>query len=435
MDFITGFVGVNKEGLEYDVIDGSRKHYIKVRFKIDNAEVVTTNLYLSKGLPLHPTLNKFFIGKRHKDRDGNEFELVEKAYTTGWKIRFLKDNVEIVTDINTIKKSKVRHPNTYVKVGDKFEVSNGSVTVTKVVSATDIDVVFDDGNFTITTASDLRKGIVGHPMSGLHIGQKFKTKSGWVGEVAEYKSCYDVGVKWQDGSVEYHPASSIKSGNIKPLLQPSVAGVGYIGVGRFSSKLKKTGVDTPEEIYAYWQRMLVRCFNPNEVVKKPNRSYLFVAVHKDWYNFQNFAEWAISQPNWDCGHELDKDLLGDGYEYSSENCTFLPSEINIFLSEKWVKQLHDLPIGVNYLKPATSGAKTGYVSRCNNENGREYLGYFDDPMDAYRAYKNAKEKYARFLAEKFKSVITEAAYEKLKNFELTKVYSEPSFICSSLLTK
>lgn len=433
MNFATGFIGKNKEGLEYEVIDGKRKHYIKIRFKVDGAEVITTNNYLQKGLPLHPKLNKYFIGKKFKDRDGNEFELIEKVYSTGWNIRFLKDNVEIISDIQTIKNGRVRHPDTFIKVGDKFKVSSGQVTVTKVTSAIDVDVVFDDGNFTKTSSADLRKGIVGHPSSGLHIGQKFKTNSGWEGEVIDYTSCYEVGVKWQDGSIEYHPAGHIKNGGIKPLLQPSVADVGYVGIGRFSSRLKKSGVNAPEEIYGYWQRMIVRCFNPNEIIKNTGRRYIFVNVHKDWHNFQNFAEWAIHQPNWNLGHELDKDLLGTGYEYSSENCTFLPATINSFLSERWSKEVHDLPIGVQYLKPGTSGAKVGYVSRCHTDKGREYLGYFDDPMDAYFAYKKAKEAYARVLADKFKTVITPIAYEKLKTFELTKVYCEPPHRCSSLL--
>lgn len=433
MDFTTGFVGTNKEGLEYEIIDAKRMHSIRIRFKLDNAEVTTTNTYLKQGLPLHPTLNKYFVGKQYKDRDGNDFILHERlSYDSGWRIKFLKDNIEIDCDTRTIKEGKVRHPNTFVKVGDRFKVYTGEVTVTKVTSAIDINVIFDDGNVTNTTARDLRKGVVGHPMSGFHIGQKFKTNSGWEGEIIKYNSCHDVVVKWQDGSTESHPAGHIKNGGIKPVMQPSVADIGYVGYGKFSSRSKKNGISAPEEIYAYWQRMLVRCFNPNEIIKNSGRRYIFVNVHKDWHNFQNFAEWAIQQPNWNIGHELDKDLLGTGYEYSSENCTFLPADVNVFLAENWSKQVHDLPIGVQYLKPGTIGAKVGYVSRCHTDKGREYLGYFDDPMDAYFAYKQAKEQYARVLAEKFKPVITSVAYEKLKSFELTKVYSEAPHTCSSL---
>lgn len=269
-------------------------------------------------------------------------------------------------------------------------------------------------------------------MSGLHIGQQLITNSGWKYTIEKYVSPYEVHCRMQDNSIEIVWADNAKSGCFKPCNQPSVVDVGYIGQGRFSNLMKKEGEKAPEEIYAYWHRMIGRCFNPKEIIKNTGRRYIFVNVHKDWHNFQNFAEWAIQQPNWNLGHELDKDLLGTGYEYSSENCTFLPADVNAFLAENWSKHVHDLPIGVNYLKPGTIGAKVGYVSRCHTDKGREYLGYFDDPMDAYFAYKQAKEQYAKVLAEKFKPVITDAAYEKLKSFELTKVYSEAPYTCSSL---
>lgn len=68
MEFTTGFNGTNKEGLDYEVVDGSRKHHIKIQFKLDGSEVTTTNIYLKRGLPLHPTFNKFFAGKKCKGK-------------------------------------------------------------------------------------------------------------------------------------------------------------------------------------------------------------------------------------------------------------------------------------------------------------------------------------------------------------------------------
>lgn len=145
----------------------------------------------------------------------------------------------------------------------------------------------------LDTASAVRAGSVGHPTSGLTMGQEFTTNSGWNGKVKQYKSCYEVQVEWQDGSTSWHDASDIKGGSIKPLYQPSVAGVGYYGEGRFSNGLKKVGETPPEEIYAYWTRMLHRCYNPEEILKNRGRWYVYVEIHKDWFNFQNFAEWAI----------------------------------------------------------------------------------------------------------------------------------------------
>lgn len=427
--FQTGYSGKNKQGLEYDVLDGTLAKKIKIKFRIDGVELVTTRAYLKVGLPMHPTYGKMLPGQIFKNKKGLEFELVEKVGSASWKIRFLKDGAECTRETTSIKSGATKHPTDGVPVvGNRYEANAGWITVLEVNSAIDVTVQFDDGVIQKTTSADIRTKNVGHPTSGLHIGQKFKTNSGWEGEIIDYKSCYEVLVKWQDGSTEYHPASHIKNGGIKPLYQPSVADVGYFGAGRFSSNLKKEGEKAPDAIYAYWQRMLVRTFNPEEILKNGGRWYLFVNVHKDWFNFQNFAEWALTQPNWNLGYELDKDLIGDGLEYSPTKCTFLPADINVFLAENCSKEVHDLPSGVQYIKPKTVGSKVGYVARCHTDKGREYLGYFDDPMMAYTAYKSKKEEYAKVLAEKYRATITKQAYENLMNFEV-KMYQSKPHVC------
>lgn len=432
MDFCTGYVGKNKEGLYYKVIDGSISKRTKIKFLIDGTELVTTKAYLKAGLPTHPTVNKLVKGKVFNDRDGNEFELLEKVKDATWRIRFLKDGAECIRENKAIKSGRVKHPTDGIPViGETYKVKRGIVKVIDFVNSNNVKVEFEDGVQTITSSSELRRGYVAHPYSDLFIGQKFKTNSGWNGEVIEYESPYKVLVKWQDGSTEYHPAAHIKNGGIKPLYQPSVAGVGYFGEGRFSSELKKNKEYAPKEILAYWTRMLNRCFNPKEVMKDTSRNYIFVSVHKDWFCFQNFAEWAIAQPNWNMGFDLDKDLIGDSLEYAPEKCTFLPSDVNSFLSEQWSKTTHDLPVGVQYIKPATSGAKEGYVARCHTENGREYLGYFDDPDTAHQVYKERKEAYAKYLAEKYKEVITKQAYTNLINYNVPRYFSKETFTCSS----
>lgn len=427
--FTEGFIGKNKQGLTYEVLDAKKSKQIRIRFE-DGVELVTTKRYLSNGLPLHPTKFKMLPGDIHKDRDSVEFELIEKVGGGTWKIRYLKGGVECTRETSTIKECGGRHPiDSVPAVGDTYEVTSGIVKIIKYKSATDVTVEFEDGSVVKTTASCLRHKNVGHPTSGIKVGQKRTTNSGWEYTIEKYVSPTEVYVRMQDGSIEKISARDAKTGGFKPCNQPSVSGVGFIGKGRFTNLLKKEGEKAPEEIYSYWHRMIGRCYNPAEIIKNSGRRYIFVNIHKDWFNFQNFAEWALSQPNWNMGHDLDKDLLGNGIEYSPENCTFLPSEINVFLAENWSKTTHDLPIGVQYIKPATAGAKEGYVARCHTDNGREYLGYFDDPMDAHIAYKNTKEAYAKVLAEKFKDVITKQAYEALKNFKLTKVYSEPPHVC------
>lgn len=430
MEFITGYRGVNKQGLEYEVLDGRIAKKTKIRFDIDGEEVITTRHYLRNGLPMHPTYGKMKSGDTFYDRKGDVFELVEKVSGSSWKIKWLKDSAETIRETQSIKSGSVSHPiDGKVEDGQIWDSKHGRITVLKYHNAMEVDIEFEDGVQSKTTAQALRNNNVGHPMSGFHIGQKVKTNSGWNGIIISYNSCYDVEVQWQDGSIQSCEASDIKSGSIKPLYQPSVAGIGYYGEGRFSNGLKLNGETPPPEIYNYWVRMINRCYNPEEIIKNTGRRYIFVSVCKEWFCFQNFAEWAISQPNWNLGHDLDKDLLGDGTEYNPLTCTFLPQDINVFLAENWTKDIHNLPIGVQYIKPATAGSKDGYVARCHTDKGREYLGYFNDPMSAYYAYKSKKEEYAKVLAEKFKSVITDGAYNELKNFELNSIYAVKPHLC------
>lgn len=430
MDFSTGFIGTNKQGLEYEVIDGKISKKTRIKFKIDDAELITTKAYLRAGLPMHPTFGKLLPGQIYTNKQGLKFELISKDGVSSWLIKF-EDGTECKRESASIRSGIAKHPTHGIPcIGERYEARSGTFEVIEFNSATDVTVRFEDGSVTKTCSADIRKGIVGHPTSGLYIGYKFKTNSGWNGEVVKYNSCYDVIVKWQDGSLESHPAGHIKNGGIKPLYQPSVAGVGYFGEGRFSNYQKIGGEKAPQEIYAYWTRMIIRCFNPEEILKNSGRRYMFVEVHKNWFCFQNFAEWALKQPNWNMGLDLDKDLLGSGSEYSEDSCTFLPTDVNIFLAENWSKSAHDLPIGVQYIKPATIGAKEGFIARCHTNRGREYLGYFNDPMEAHLAYKDCKESYAKVLAEKYKSVLTVDAYLKLKEFKISRIYPEETPSCS-----
>ena len=74
-------------------------------------------------------------------------------------------------------------------------------------------------------------------------------------------------------------------------------------------------------------------------------------------------------------------------------------------------------------------------ARCCTEKGREYLGYFDDPMEAYEAYKKTKEAYGKRLAERFKDTLSNKAYEVLSNYELTTIYPPDVSSCVDRIRK
>ena len=51
-----------------------------------------------------------------------------------------------------------------------------------------------------------------------------------------------------------------------------------------------------------------------------------------------------------------------------------------------------------------------------NKGNPEYLGYFNTELEAFNAYKTAKEIYIKELANKWEGKIDDRAYEALMNY-------------------
>lgn len=425
--YVVGYEFTNKQGLAARVIAYRGRKDIDIMFEDGAVVEKTTGSYIAKGLPMHPTLGKIQAGDKFPCANGDTVEVIE--YKTSSKIlcRWLSDGAEKWTLAETLRGGVNRHPfNWKFSAGDIVETNfHGRVDVVEYNSATDVVVKFSDGSLKTTTASALRSGVL-RPDFGGREGHTFKTNSGWVGTVVAWENAQAVTVRWQDGSESKETWSGIVSGSIKPLFQPNVCGVGFVGEGRYlpnSYKLLESQTDKEyvhPRIYAYWQRMITRCYNEKEQQKPSCRAYIGCTVVEDWFNFQNFAKWALTkeQCNFTEGSkiwELDKDLLVYGNRvYGPTTCTFLPPEINIFLSDREWSQ--NCPRGVNYIKPASANAKEGWVARCHLNGVREYLGYYDDPMLAFYKYKQVKEDYARELAEKYRDRLESEAYANLLKY-------------------
>lgn len=84
--------------------------------------------------------------------------------------------------------------------------------------------------------------------------------------------------------------------------------------------------------YSRWKAMILRCYSGRQA------SYENTFVCEEWLTFSNFRKWMITQ-DWE-GKELDKDLLGDGTLYSPTNCTFVPSQVNKFMTNALPERLH-----------------------------------------------------------------------------------------------
>lgn len=108
-------------------------------------------------------------------------------------------------------------------------------------------------------------------------------------------------------------------------------------------------------------------------------------------DFQDFAEWAISQETYHKldlegkHYELDKDILGQGSKiYSRTTCAFIPQHINKLSTDQSLR-VGELPLGVSYHKPSGK-----YSAKLSSYNRRIWLGVHETPELASDAYRIAK---------------------------------------------
>ena len=201
----------------------------------------------------------------------------------------------------------------------------------------------------------------------------------------------------------------IKSGKVKDPYSPSVCGVGIVGT---KYQISEYGRDTKE--YVLWKSMLVRCYST--ALKKRYPTYEYCKVSENFKYYEYFYEWCNKQVGFNNeGWHLDKDLLVKGNKvYSESTCVFLPQEINKVLTKSTALRGKHL-VGVCWCK--TSKAFKAQVGK--NKGKQEYLGLFNTELEAYNAYKIAKEAFVKEQAEKWKSQIDTRAYNALMNYEVS----------------
>ena len=200
----------------------------------------------------------------------------------------------------------------------------------------------------------------------------------------------------------------IKSGKVKDPYLPSVCGVGITGT-KYPSKVN--GVLTKE--YNLWCSMLTRCYS--EAYRKKRPTYEGCEVSDKFKSYEYFYEWCHSQIGFGVeGWHLDKDLLVKGNKvYSEDSCVFLPSEINSLLTKRTASRGEYL-IGVSWY----SKSKT-FIAQVNKNKGKpEHLGYFKTEIEAFNAYKQAKESFVKEQANNWKSEIDPRAYNALMNYRV-----------------
>ena len=201
---------------------------------------------------------------------------------------------------------------------------------------------------------------------------------------------------------------SIRNGEVKDQYSPSVYGIGIVGTKYLISE---GGVLTKE--YMLWKSMLKRCYS--DIYKKQRPTYEGCEVSENFKSYEYFYEWCNKQVGFgNKDWQLDKDLLIKGNKIYSENtCVFIPKEINSMLV-KSDKKRGEYLIGVCWRKKDKA-----FIAQVNKNKGKqEYLGLFNTEIEAFNAYKQAKENFIKEQANKWKSQIDLRAYEALMNYQV-----------------
>lgn len=243
------------------------------------------------------------------------------------------------------------------------------------------------------------------------VGKVYKTLNSGDFKIVKYNDSRNVEIQFlKTGYRKVAEMKEVKSGEIKDPYLPSVYGVGVLGA-KYPTRVN--GVKTKE--YVLWTNMLVRCYSDSSKKRRP--TYEGCEVSDNFKNYEYFYEWCNKQIGFtNEGNEnpfhLDKDLLIKGNKvYSEDTCVFIPAEINTLLIKCAATRGEHL-IGVSWHK-----TRKAFVAKVNKSKGkREYLGFFNTEIEAFKAYKIAKESFIKEQANNWKSQIDDRAYEALMNY-------------------
>ena len=241
------------------------------------------------------------------------------------------------------------------------------------------------------------------------VGKVCKSKLSGDFKIVKYNDSGNVEIQFINTGFETSvQLTNIRNGEIKDPHSPSVYGIGVVGT-KYPSRVN--GVETKE--YMLWKDMLKRCYNDS--FKKKNPTYEDCEVSDNFKSYEYFYEWCHKQIGFDNeGWQLDKDLLIKGNKvYSEDSCVFVPKDINLLLIKRTASRGEHL-IGVYW-----SNTNKAFVAQVRKNKGkRDYLGSFNTEIEAFKAYKKAKESFIKEQANKWKDNIDPRAYNALMKYQV-----------------
>lgn len=242
------------------------------------------------------------------------------------------------------------------------------------------------------------------------IGEKSLSTEGFEMEIIGYRNSRDIDIMFSNGYIlknaEY---GNFKKGSLRNLYYPSVYGVGYIGEGKYC--ILNNGKPTPQ--YSLWHGVLARCYDKIYQEKRP--TYKNCKLYEEWRCLQEFGKWYDNN-YYEIDNErmeIDKDILFKRNKfYSPDTCIFVPKRINSLFT-KCDSVRGEFPIGVSYNKICNN-----FRVRLDKIKTQIHLGYFNTPEEAFYAYKSAKEKYIKEVADEYKDRIPQKLYDAMYVYEV-----------------
>ena len=241
------------------------------------------------------------------------------------------------------------------------------------------------------------------------VGKVCKSKSSGDFKILKYNDARNVEIQFINTGFEtVATLDNIRKGYVKDPYVQSVYGIGVSGT-KYPPTI--SGRNTKE--YVLWKSMLQRCYSDAYQKKQP--TYEGCEVSDNFKSYEYFHEWCNKQIGFGVnGFELDKDLLIKGNKlYSEDSCVFIPADVNLVLTKRTASRGKHL-IGVYW-----SNTNKAFVARvAKNKGKQEYLGSFKTELEAFNAYKEAKEAFIKEQANNWKSQIDERAYNALMNYQV-----------------
>ena len=225
-------------------------------------------------------------------------------------------------------------------------------------------------------------------------------------QILEYINNYTVTIKFLNtGYVKNTDLYHIIHNSVRDPYHISIYNFGYIGEGKFTSYHKNIYY----KIYKRWSDMIRRCYDPlaNHYNRYGGRG---ITVCEEWRNLQNYGIWE-EENCIDSTYVLDKDILiKHNKVYSPQTCCFIPEPINMIFCNINDKK-RNLPTGV-------SKKGKSYIAQIMINKEKVHLGSFDSILDAFNAYRVAKEMQIRNAAEEYKEKISNKVYHALLNYKV-----------------